>query len=171
MQGGNGLRNRDTVRLVLMNQHNCVLLIKIETELPRFPDIPESRVRWITPGGGVEPDETFEQALIREAWEEIGLRLEDTGTCVWTETPIWMIEDEPVHFNIRYYFVRINDHQVKPGLLTEEESDIFREFRWWSVDEMRNTKEFVFPPGMPDLIAPLTVGTIPDPPAIIVRPD
>ncbi len=41
--------------------------------LTRHPDERGSRGRWVLPGGGVEPGEHPEQALIREIMEETGL--------------------------------------------------------------------------------------------------
>ncbi len=40
--------------------------------------------RWITPGGGVDPGETHEQAAIRELFEETGLVVDDVGEPVWS---------------------------------------------------------------------------------------
>jgi 8-oxo-dGTP diphosphatase len=164
------LRIRDTVRLVLVNKLKRVLMIKIETEFPIIPDRPESTVRWITPGGGVEPGESFEQALIREAREEVGINLVDCGTCVWTEQPVREIYGELIQLNMRYHFVCIDEHQVEPSNLTQEEVDVFREFRWWSLDEMLATDEILFPPGLPELLAPLVRGDIPSEPVVIIRP-
>lgn len=41
------------------------------------PDIP--RDDWMVPGGGVEGLESFEEATIREVWEETGIRIAVTG--------------------------------------------------------------------------------------------
>jgi len=36
----------------------------------------DGRTYWTLPGGGLDPGETFEQAVVREAWEETGLEVE-----------------------------------------------------------------------------------------------
>ena len=36
---------------------------------------------WVIPGGAIDPDETPQDAVVREVWEETGLRVEPTRLC------------------------------------------------------------------------------------------
>jgi 8-oxo-dGTP pyrophosphatase MutT (NUDIX family) len=36
---------------------------------------------WVAPGGAVDPDEAPQDAVVREVWEETGLRVEPTRLC------------------------------------------------------------------------------------------
>jgi 8-oxo-dGTP pyrophosphatase MutT (NUDIX family) len=36
---------------------------------------------WVTPGGAIDPDEAPEDAVVREVWEETGLRVEPVHLC------------------------------------------------------------------------------------------
>lgn len=59
-------RRRDIVNAVLLRD-NQVLLAKRSLRRKAYPGL------WSFPGGHVEPGETFEQALLREAGEEVGI--------------------------------------------------------------------------------------------------
>ncbi|MDD2766353.1 MAG: NUDIX hydrolase [Candidatus Moranbacteria bacterium] len=40
---------------------------------------------WIAPGGHVDPGEDINQAVLREVWEEVGLKVELIGPSTWTK--------------------------------------------------------------------------------------
>lgn len=64
---------RDTVRqagrVLVLREDGAALLFE-------FKDPVDGRRFWITPGGGLDPDETHEQGAIRELFEETGIRVE-----------------------------------------------------------------------------------------------
>jgi 8-oxo-dGTP pyrophosphatase MutT (NUDIX family) len=69
---------RVSCRVVLLDGEERVLLLEHAGSLDDgFSSI------WVPPGGGLEPGESFEQAALRELWEETGLRLPGLGPKVW----------------------------------------------------------------------------------------
>ena len=56
---------RRAARVVLLDPQNRVLLM-------RYDDGPPNGPHWATPGGGLEPGETYPQAALRELAEETG---------------------------------------------------------------------------------------------------
>lgn len=59
-------RPRVGARVLLLGQHDCVLLIH-----GRDPD-ERDRHWWKLPGGGLENGESLEEAAVREVFEETG---------------------------------------------------------------------------------------------------
>ena len=72
-----GLQLRPAVRALIVDPADRVLLVRFD-----WPD----KTVWASPGGGIEPGETDEQALVRELAEECGLRDFTLGPCIWTRT-------------------------------------------------------------------------------------
>lgn len=61
----NGLRKPSQSYGIILNNNNDILLIS------------EDNIKWTLPGGTIEPDETPEQALIREIYEESAVAIDE----------------------------------------------------------------------------------------------
>lgn len=68
------MKRLDVVYALIRNQNDEVLIVENENS------------RWSLPGGAVEEDETLEQALIREVYEETALHVERKGLALVNET-------------------------------------------------------------------------------------
>jgi 8-oxo-dGTP diphosphatase len=154
---GPKLRLRDAARAVVVDPAWRILLVRFE-----FPD----GTWWACPGGGVEPDETHEEALRRELREETGLELDEVGPCIWTRTHIIPFVGGRWDGQVERFFLVAVEPFVPSPLLTAEQlrAEHVAEVRWWTADELARTPELHAPRRLPQLVAELRAnGPPPEP--------
>jgi 8-oxo-dGTP diphosphatase len=155
-------RYRPTSRLVVLDPQDRLLLLLVEDPKlwhPRF---------WITPGGGVEPGESFEQAAGRELWEETGI-VAPLGPCIWSRRQIFRFDGGLIDMDERYFVVRVDAAEVVPGSPTAWEQEVLTAHHWWSLDELLRTDEVVAPRCLSAVLPPIVTGLYPEEPLPIGR--
>ncbi len=110
-----------------LDESDRVLLVRFE--FPRW-------VGWATPGGGVNPRETDEDAIRRELAEEAGLEAFALGPLIWTRTHLFELGEWDGQVE-RYYLVRTEAFEPAPGLTWAElNAEHVTDVRWWTLEEL-----------------------------------
>ncbi len=150
---------RQAARLIVIAPDDRVLLFRWSHELLRSP----RRRVWITPGGGIEGDETHEQAAIRELREETGMEL-PLGPCVWVRRHVFPWRNGPLDQRERFYVVRCETKEIIRDGWTANERRFTSDVRWWTVDEIAASDEWFAPRRIAELLPPILAGVYPDEP-------
>lgn len=152
---------RPSSRLIVLDPFDRVLLFQFEDASIRDPAHPRGDAQpacfWCTPGGGLEPGETYEQAAHRELWEETGLRVATLGPPVFDEEKALVVQGKPVLHRNRYFLVRVPASELSLAQFTPLEVRVYRAHRWWSLAELEATDDDVFPTQLPDLVRAVLV--------------
>lgn len=145
---------RHAARIVLLDERDRLLLFLWDDA--RL----DVRRIWITPGGGLQPGESFEQAARRELWEETGIEAEP-GPCVWLRRHAVRIGERWIEQRERYFLTRVPRIDVDRANHTALERAAMREHRLWSVDEIAASREWFAPRRLAELVPPLARGDLP----------
>ena len=131
---------RPTSRLLVLDEDDRLLLM-----MTKAPDT-SGAARWITPGGGVDPGESHEEAAVRELHEETGQVVAEVGPVVRVddfEVP-WDAADH-THGHAEFFVVRLPHFEVVDDDWTDDERVDILESRWFSLDELESTTDPVEP--------------------------
>ena len=141
---------RIAARAILIDGRKRVLLI-----WGCDPAKPQEGSWWYTPGGGVEPGESFTEALRRELQEEIGLNVDHVGEVIFEETSRFEYDGREFHQRNLFFEVRVREFEADLSALSTEERQGILSVHWLTLDEMRSTPHFIYPPTLPDIVANL----------------
>jgi len=136
---------RPAARILLVDAARRVLLMRFT------PD--DRPPLWCTPGGAVDPGESYAAAARRELWEEVGLDL-DCGPEVARRTAEFLtFEGVEVIADERYFRVDIDRHDVRAGALTPLELRVLAGWRWFDVHELADWPETIYPADLAAMLA------------------
>jgi ADP-ribose pyrophosphatase YjhB (NUDIX family) len=102
--------------------------------------------------------ETFEQAAIRELREETGLHVDAIGPEVESREFVLQLPDgEHVMADERFFVVQAEHTDLSRDGWTPEEHEVMADHRWWSIAELAQTSETVWPDNLPDILSRIEV--------------
>ena len=117
---------QNSVRVLLINSKNQIALISADDPKLRSADGSYCGRFWFLPGGKIEENESTHTAIYRELAEETGLSQQELeiGTQVWQGT--------------------VN--------LDNWEKDHLKNIRWFSMEDVKTSKEIIYPIGLSELL-------------------
>jgi 8-oxo-dGTP pyrophosphatase MutT (NUDIX family) len=141
-----GLPVRRAARVILLDPDDRVLLM-------RYDHGPPNGRHWATPGGGADDGEDYQAAALRELAEETG----------WSDVVLlgevlrrrydMDYAGRMVSQDERLYLARTDQRErVMGDVAAMHAADGIAAWRWWTLAELDNTDEQVWPPGLAELI-------------------
>lgn len=134
-------RRRRAGRAIVRSADGRVLMMRGED-----PEDPSRRGFWFTPGGGLDDDESVEDGIRRELFEETGLDVVALGPIVLRRRDrfpmlgeVWF-QDETIHL------VEVDAaFEPRTAGLEELEASVITELRWLTAAELRGLDEDYYP--------------------------
>jgi 8-oxo-dGTP diphosphatase len=144
------------------------LVLDVDERVLLVAHVPDATRRvWTAPGGGLRPEETHEQAVVRELAEEIGLEVDRAGPWIWSRRVTfpfrgcWLDQDE------RWYLVRLDGRLAVDDAPLDDPGAV--EVRWWRLEELQRTSAELAPTALADHLARLLVDGPPAAPVDVGR--
>jgi ADP-ribose pyrophosphatase YjhB (NUDIX family) len=141
-----GLPLRRAGRVIVLDPGDRVLLM-------RYDDEPPAGRHWATPGGGLNPGESYAAAARRELAEETGWHDITLLGEIHRHVRLIVHGDRAFRQRERLFLARTGQVRRKlADVAAMHASDGIAEWRWWTLAELDTTAELVWPRGLAELI-------------------
>jgi 8-oxo-dGTP diphosphatase len=140
---------RRAARLIVVDSRNRILLFQ-------YARLTGQKF-WATPGGGLEDGETFEEAAAREALEELGVRNPHLNA-LCDRAADFVFVDRPVHQTERLFLLRVESLEFDDEVREVHSREGILETRWWSLAELSDSSELIFPKDLAEIARCATRG-------------
>ncbi len=128
---------RPAARILLVDAHGRVLLFRFV--------VPGRAPFWVTPGGALDPGESYAEAARRELLEEVGLSADPGPEVARRVVDFVSVEGVPVTADERYFRVDVDTLEVDAAGHTELERRVMTSWRWFTRDEIAVHDEAIYP--------------------------
>lgn len=136
---------RPAARILLVDGGGRVLMFRFT------PD--DRPPLWCTPGGAVDPGESYAEAARRELWEETGLERDCGPEVARRLVEFRTFEGVEVTADERYFRVDVDRWEVAAGGLTALEQRVLDGWRWFTPADLAALDETYYPADLSLMLA------------------
>lgn len=155
---------RKAARVLLLNSKNELLLMCIEDFDISTPEGKRNERFWCTIGGGIESDETIEQAALREIYEETSITQDaiTLGPVVWYGEVDLILKGIPTRLQESFIVAKTSNHEVFLHQPTHDEKQVVKKLQWFSLEDIESSPDTIFPILLPKYLPAVLSGSYPE---------
>ena len=154
---------RNSVKVILLNNKNELLLLCADDPKTTAVEGVYHGKFWFLTGGAIESNESIRETAFREIYEETGIARDEVnlGPVVWYGEFDLCLAGTPTRFKEKFIVATTSKTDISFVNLTAEEKEIIKSFSWFSLDQINNCPDVIYPVLLPEYLPNILVGKYP----------